>query len=220
VTLQNASGAWRLDGGVAYTFPANTVLAAGQALLVVSFAPTDSASSNAFRATYGVTNSLRLFGPYTGKLGNRSDVISLEKPQEPDVVGAAYSWVLEDEVVFGNQSPWPSAAAGSGSALKRISVTQHGSDPANWSAATPTPGSQRQEIATSAPQLGAQVTATQLQLTWPPTHTGWRLETQTNSLATGLGTNWVSVSNSTETNQVTMPLNATSGAVFFRLMRP
>jgi hypothetical protein len=220
VTLQNASGAWRLDGGVAYTFPANTVLAAGQALLVVSFAPTDSASSNAFRATYGVTNSLRLFGPYTGKLGNRSDVISLEKPQEPDVVGAAYSWVLEDEVVFGNQSPWPSAAAGSGSALKRISVTQHGSDPANWSAATPTPGSQRQEIATSAPQLGAQVTATQLQLTWPPTHIGWRLETQTNSLATGLGTNWVSVSNSTETNQVTMPLNATSGAVFFRLMRP
>jgi hypothetical protein len=220
ITLQSPAGNWRLDGGIAYTFPMNTVLPAGQALLVVSFPPTDSASSNAFRLAYGVTNSLRLFGPYTGKLGNRSDVISLEKPQEPDVVGAVYSWVLEDEVVYGNQSPWPSAVAGSGSALKRISVTQHGSDPANWSAAPPTPGSQPQQIATNAPQLVAQVSATQLQLTWPATHTGWRLETQTNSLTIGLGTNWSVVANSTQTNQMSVPVNPTNGAVFFRLVSP
>lgn len=220
VTLQNASGAWRLDGGVSYTFPANTLLPAGQALLVVSFTPTDTASSNAFCAAYGITNSLRLFGPYTGKVGNRSDVISLEKPQEPDVVGAAYSWVLEDEVVFGNQSPWPSAAAGGGSALKRLSFTQHGSNPANWSAATPTPGSQLQQLASSPPQLGAQFTATHLQLTWPSSHLGWRLETQTNSRAIGLGTNWTPVPDSIQTNQMTLPLNAANGAVFFRLVRP
>ena len=217
VTLQNSVGAWRLDGGVSYTFPVNTVLPAGQTLLVVSFTPTDSASSNAFRATYSITNNVRLFGPYTGKLGNRSDVISLEKPQEPDAVGDPYSWVLEDEVVYGNQSPWPSVAAGGGSALKRISVTQHGSDPANWSAATPTPGSQPQQIAASAPQLEVQSTTTQLQLSWPATHTGWRLEAQTNSLA---DTNWIEVADSIQTNRITLPLNPTNGAVFFRLIRP
>lgn len=220
ITLQSPVGAWRLDGGVSYTFPANTVLTAGQTLLVVSFAPTDVASSNAFRAAYGVTNGLRLFGPCTGKLGNRSDVISLERPQEPDAVGDPYSWVLEDEVVYGNQSPWPSAAAGGGSALKRLSFTQHGSDPANWSVASPTPGSQPQMIATSPPQLGAQFTGSQLQLTWPPDHIGWQLQAQTNHLGLGLGTNWSTIASSADTNQMTLPLNTTNGAVFFRLIRP
>ena len=62
ITLQSPAGAWRLDGGLAYTFPPNTVLPAGQTLLVVSFSPTDTASSNAFVTAYGITNGLRLFG--------------------------------------------------------------------------------------------------------------------------------------------------------------
>ena len=60
----------------------------------------------------------------------------------------------------------------------------------------------------------------QLQISWPADHTGWQLQAQTNNLATGLGTNWVNVSSSAQTNQVTVPLNATNGAVFFRLVRP
>jgi hypothetical protein len=36
----------------------------------------------------------------------------------------------------------------------------------------------------------------------------------------GLGTNWVNVTGSAQTNQVPAPLNATNGAVFFRLVRP
>jgi uncharacterized repeat protein (TIGR03806 family) len=73
----------------------------------------------------------------------------------------------------------------------------------------------------SAPaQLGHVASGSQLQLTWPADHTGWLLQSQTNSLATGLGTNWSNVANSTQTNQMTLPVNATSGAVFFRLVRP
>jgi hypothetical protein len=55
----------------------------------------------------------------------------------------------------------------------------------------------------------------QLQISWPTDHTGWQLQAQTNNL----GTNWVNVSASAQTNQMTLPINAT-GAVFFRLMRP
>ena len=56
----------------------------------------------------------------------------------------------------------------------------------------------------------------QLQLNWPADHTGWQLQSQTNSLRT----NWVNVAGSTQTNLVTILLNTTNGAVFFRLVRP
>ena len=69
-------------------------------------------------------------------------------------------------------------------------------------------------------QLGIAATVNQLQLNWPQDHTGWQLQAQTNSLAVGLNTNWNTIAGSTETNQITLPVDATNGAVFFRLMRP
>lgn len=60
----------------------------------------------------------------------------------------------------------------------------------------------------------------QLKIIWPTDHTGWTLQTQTNNLNAGLGTNWVNVPNSDQTNQMPLPMNATDGAVFFRLVRP
>ncbi|MBC8095012.1 MAG: autotransporter-associated beta strand repeat-containing protein, partial [Akkermansiaceae bacterium] len=59
-----------------------------------------------------------------------------------------------------------------------------------------------------------------LTLTWPADHTGWTLQTQTNSLSVGLGTNWVNVAGSAATNQVTFPISTANGAVFFRLVYP
>jgi autotransporter-associated beta strand protein len=60
-------------------------------------------------------------------------------------------------------------------------------------------------------------TGNQLRLSWPAT-SGWQLQAQTNSLATGLGPNWVTVSGSEATNQITLPVNLENGAVFFRLI--
>jgi hypothetical protein len=60
----------------------------------------------------------------------------------------------------------------------------------------------------------------QLRIFWPTDHTGWILQSQTNNLTGGLGTNWVNVSSSAQTNQMAVPLSATNGAVFFRLLRP
>jgi hypothetical protein len=73
----------------------------------------------------------------------------------------------------------------------------------------------------SAPtSLGFTAVGNQLQLTWPVDHTGWQLQAQTNSLAVGLGTNWGDVTGSAQTNQMTLPVNPASGAVFFRLVSP
>lgn len=57
----------------------------------------------------------------------------------------------------------------------------------------------------------------QIQLSWSADHTGWRLEAQTNSLTTGLGTNWVTVTGSSATNQMFLPISPSSPSVFFRL---
>jgi len=73
----------------------------------------------------------------------------------------------------------------------------------------------------SAPgQLGFAAAGNQLQLDWPADHLGWQLQAQADDLAGGLGTNWVEVSGSDQTNQTMLPLNPTNGAVFFRLKRP
>ena len=70
------------------------------------------------------------------------------------------------------------------------------------------------------PRLNSVRAGNQFQLNWPADHTGWQLQSQTNSLAVGLGTNWVNMTGSAQTNLVPVPLNTTNGAVFFRLVRP
>jgi fibronectin type 3 domain-containing protein len=71
-----------------------------------------------------------------------------------------------------------------------------------------------------APPLTIQIINSQLQFSWPLDHLGWRLQTQTNSPNAGLGTNWTTVANSTATNQMSLPVNTTSGSVFFQLIYP
>ena len=59
-----------------------------------------------------------------------------------------------------------------------------------------------------------------LRLTWPTNGGNWRLQSQTNSLGSGLGTNWVDVPGSVATNQMQFPIDPANGAVFYRLVLP
>jgi hypothetical protein len=69
-------------------------------------------------------------------------------------------------------------------------------------------------------QLGFVASGNQLQVNWPADHKGWQLQSQTNHLAAGLGTNWSNVAGSAQTNQMIQPLTMTNDVVFFRLVRP
>jgi hypothetical protein len=64
------------------------------------------------------------------------------------------------------------------------------------------------------------VNGNQLTLSWPADHTGWRLQAQTNNVSVGLTTNWFDVSGTSATNQVVVPLTATNGSVFYRMIYP
>ena len=70
------------------------------------------------------------------------------------------------------------------------------------------------------PNLACQRTgADQLQLSWPSDHVGWRLEMQTNT-PPELGTNWVTVPNSADTNQMLVSIDPACGSLFLRLIYP
>ena len=73
-------------------------------------------------------------------------------------------------------------------------------------------------LSTAPVSLGATTTAGQLQLNWPADHTGWHLQSQTNT--TGLGPVWYDVPGSAGTNAFTVPIVPSNPPVFFRLVYP
>jgi hypothetical protein len=147
VFLENEQGSWRLDGGVDFTFGPDTSIAAGGSLIVVGFDPVaESSRVFAFISMYDtglLIPGTDIVGPWTGSLSNASERIALERPQAPDQIGDSVSWVIVDEVIYSDSTPWPQAPDGTGEALQRLYADQYhsGNDPANWQAATPTPGS-------------------------------------------------------------------------------
>jgi len=68
--------------------------------------------------------------------------VALEKSLPGDDPAAPLAWVIVDEVIYGDTSPWPAGPDGEGEALQRITPDpgDSGNDPTNWQAAAPTPG--------------------------------------------------------------------------------
>jgi hypothetical protein len=75
-------------------------------------------------------------------------------------------------------------------------------------------------MATNPTNLTFAVSGTQLTITWPADHQGWILQAQTNSLTSGLGTNWVDVANSAASTNNIITINPASPSVFYRLRYP
>jgi len=147
--LQNAAGTWRLDSEntMGYVFEPGTVIGAYGRVVVVGFDPSvETSRLNAFIAAYGtgaLTPGVNIFGPWPGNLSNGGERIALKRPQTPDLPDEPISWVIVDEVIYGDVAPWPVAADGMGAALQRIGAdgAHSGNDPSNWQAAWPSPAS-------------------------------------------------------------------------------
>ena len=136
---------WRLRGGADYDFDAGTSLGAGQTLLVLSFEPNDALNAarlQAFRVHYGIDDRVAVVGGFGGQLSDSGEVVRLLRPDlppadDPDAVPR----VTEDEVLYDDLAPWPTAADGNGSSLQREAAVFYGHQAASWSADEPTPGS-------------------------------------------------------------------------------
>jgi autotransporter-associated beta strand protein len=75
-------------------------------------------------------------------------------------------------------------------------------------------------VATNPTNIVAVVDGSNLNLSWPADHIGWRLETQTNALSVGLSTNWSVWPGSDTTNAISVPISPANPTVFFRLVYP
>jgi hypothetical protein len=135
---------WTLRGDVDYYFGPATTLEAGEIAVLVAFDPLlDPAAAAAFRAAYGVGETVILLGPWAAPatLSNTAGTVRLNRrvpppPEEPAFVGL----MLEDEVRYQSSAPWPTGAAGTGAAIQRLGSHRWGNDPAAWTAAAPSPG--------------------------------------------------------------------------------
>ena len=77
-----------------------------------------------------------------------------------------------------------------------------------------------QTVSTAPVSLTNDFSGSTLKLSWPADHIGWRLQTQTNTLDVGLGANWTDIPGSTDTNQMSFPIDPAGGSVFYRMVFP
>ena len=75
-------------------------------------------------------------------------------------------------------------------------------------------------VNTSPTNIVSTMSGNTLTLSWPADHTGWKLQVQTNTLTTGLGTNWFDwpYTDSTATNSVSVTLDPNAPSVFFHMV--
>jgi hypothetical protein len=135
---------WRLRGGVDMDFDDGQMLAAGEALVVISFDPGNPSNEdrlNAFRTHYNIDTSVAVVGGFGGQLSDSSEEVRLLSPDNPLAGEPNFiPHVHVDGVLYDDSSPWPASADGNGMSLQRQSLIFTGDLATSWSAAAPTPG--------------------------------------------------------------------------------
>lgn len=149
-----ATNTWHLRNAADFDFPTNQVLNSGARLLVVGFSPTNAVQLAAFRSRFGVSNTVPVYGPWSGKLDNSGETIELKQPDPPDPITGFVPFIMIDKVAYRDVMPWPAGADGVGNSLQRVSNAGFGNDPTNWVAAGTTAG--RATVANVAPVVTIQ----------------------------------------------------------------
>ena len=101
----------RFESGVNFTFPDNTILAAGKYLLLVR-------DRQAFETRYGVSE-VQIY-EYTGRLSNDGEKLRVIDDSSDSIIDFTYN----------DQIPWPKVADGDGSSL--ILSGEALNDPSSW----------------------------------------------------------------------------------------
>ncbi|MBN2843261.1 MAG: lamin tail domain-containing protein, partial [Sedimentisphaerales bacterium] len=118
---------WKISEGIDYTFPVGMIIPAGQSVIIAR-------NPGAFIQKYSA-GSAELLGPYSGKLNNSGERVSLVRPGEYE--NNIQYYIVVDSIEYSDETPWPAAADGTGPALKRINNSAYGNDHSNWQAQLP-----------------------------------------------------------------------------------
>ena len=116
--------AWKLVDGASYEFPEGTIIPGRGHVLI-------AANPAGLQAATGLTGVL---GPFTGQLANGGDTLELRDRNHR----------LMDQLAYGDSSPWPVAADGSGATLAKRDPNTRSTLAENWTSSVViggTPGS-------------------------------------------------------------------------------
>jgi len=124
---------WRMTDGIDYDFPAAPVtLDPNEVLLLVK-------NLAAFISEFPTTPvSVQKFEWSSGSLSNGGERVQLAIPGDLEL--GVRQYIRIDRVTYDDKAPWPTTPDGLGKSLTRTVLSDYGNDPANWQAATPTPG--------------------------------------------------------------------------------
>lgn len=110
-----------------------------KASIVIAFTMDDAG----FRTGYGIDADIPVLF-FSGTLPDPEAKIRLERPLPPekDANGAVIrvDFMECEKIYYKNQAPWPAGTNATGLSLTRINSAEFGNDPANWKAATSSPG--------------------------------------------------------------------------------
>lgn len=126
---------WYFGSGITYTFPPNTLLAAGDYLVVTEDASVRTiAPLTSVQSKYGTPPS-KVFGPFSGSLSNDGETIQLR----------AANGLVVDEVDYQLGFPWPTvgdgvSGPGTGHSIQLVNPAFNNHRGGNWRSAYPTPG--------------------------------------------------------------------------------
>jgi hypothetical protein len=140
----NPTNTWRLNDAVNFSFPLGVSIPAGGYVIVAGIDPANTNKLSAFRARNGISQSVPIYGPFSGNLDNATDAVELMRPDRPEPAGppnfGLVPYLLVERVRYTDLAPWPVAADGIGPSLQRVNAGAYANDPGNWVAAAPTPG--------------------------------------------------------------------------------
>ncbi len=125
------------DTATMYVIPTGVVVRAGEWVVLTG----EGVNPSAFRAHYGIPDTVPVLGPCTRSLGNGGDALRVFEPVTL-AGGTDMFSVLVEEIVYADRAPWPAAADGGGPSLERVRLDAFANDAQNWQAGPPggTPG--------------------------------------------------------------------------------
>jgi fibronectin-binding autotransporter adhesin len=179
--------------------------------------------------TLNVTNTVTLAGTVYMEL-NRTNAVGGTNDQI-----AAQSITLGGSLVVTNIGPalhvgdtfrlFKSTAPLSGSISATLPATDGNNYAYTWTDNTAVNGtitvaSATLLVNTTPTNITFVINGSNLEISWPADHVGWRLQVQTNPITVGLQSNWFDVPGSASVNSVTNPINPANGSVFYRMVYP
>jgi len=211
----------------ANTYTGGTTVSNG-VLLITTTAATLGNYTVANGATLGVTNvssGSALVSNLTAAAGSTLDFQNVTSATTPLIVAsnvtASGSCTVKitgaNGLIAGNSYPLISYAGTLSGNFTNFQLQT----PYGWRGTLVNPGKQIvltnvAVVSTTPPHLGVGLAGGQMQINWPGDHAGWRLLMNTNLTSA----NWVDVSPAGPTNQAAIPIAATNGSVFYRLVYP